>query len=273
MASVSGALRPCLLPGSTLRSIPRCYAGRNKFTVGALWDQVSGRSGVVKGANWNPDLTGGAASPFANNRTERVLFYGAAEIQKELSSGSHCLKSFCTKAVGGPTSSATQAGAESRTSIEQESNLEDPDSPSTWTIKMLYDGDCPLCMREVDMLRGRNKTYGTIKFVDISSDSYSPEENSDIDFEEAMGRIHAILRDGTILTNVAAFKRLYEEVGLGWVYAVTNFEPVGKLADSVYSFWAKYRLPLTGRPPLIEVLETRRQKQAESCDIGGCRTD
>lgn len=34
------------------------------------------------------------------------------------------------------------------------------------------------------MLRGRNKTYGTIKFVDISSDSYSPEENSDIDFEE-----------------------------------------------------------------------------------------
>ncbi|XP_039011332.1 uncharacterized protein At5g50100, chloroplastic-like [Hibiscus syriacus] len=50
-------------------------------------------------------------------------------------------------------------------------------SQQNWKIKMFYEGDCPLCMREVDMLRERNKQYGTIKFVDISSDDYSPEEN------------------------------------------------------------------------------------------------
>jgi hypothetical protein len=32
------------------------------------------------------------------------------------------------------------------------------------------------------MLRKRNENYGTIKFVDISSENYSPEENSGIDF-------------------------------------------------------------------------------------------
>jgi len=30
----------------------------------------------------------------------------------------------------------------------------------TWKVKMLYDGDCPLCMREVNMLvRARRHVY------------------------------------------------------------------------------------------------------------------
>lgn len=33
------------------------------------------------------------------------------------------------------------------------------------------------------MLRERNKRYGTIKFVDISSDAYSQEENQGLDYE------------------------------------------------------------------------------------------
>ncbi|KAG0614887.1 hypothetical protein M758_6G211400 [Ceratodon purpureus] len=53
-----------------------------------------------------------------------------------------------------------------------------------WKIKMLYDGECPLCMREVNMLRERNKNYGdAIKFVDICADGYAAEENCNIDFE------------------------------------------------------------------------------------------
>lgn len=33
------------------------------------------------------------------------------------------------------------------------------------------------------MLRERNKNYGTIKFVDISSDDYSPEQNQGLGYE------------------------------------------------------------------------------------------
>ncbi|CAN0903267.1 Uncharacterized protein At5g50100, chloroplastic [Linum grandiflorum] len=140
-----------------------------------------------------------------------------------------------------------------------------------WKIKMLYDGDCPLCMREVDMLRERNKTYGTIKFVDISSDDYSPQENQGLDYETAMGRIHAVMADGTVVTDVEAFRRLYEQVGLGWVYAITKYEPIGKVADAVYGFWAKYRLQVTGRPPLEQVLAARKKK-GESCkDSNDCK--
>ncbi|KAF4390960.1 hypothetical protein CsatB_017894 [Cannabis sativa] len=149
---------------------------------------------------------------------------------------------------------------------------EESSSPENWRIKMLYDGDCPLCMREVNMLRERNKSYGTIKFVDICSEDYSPQENQGLDFETAMGKIHAILSDGTVVTDVEAFRKLYEEVGLGWVYAITKYEPIGKIADAVYGVWAKYRLPITGRPPLEQIMEARRKNKGEVCkDNNSCK--
>ncbi|XP_047068108.1 uncharacterized protein At5g50100, chloroplastic-like [Lolium rigidum] len=121
------------------------------------------------------------------------------------------------------------------------------------------------------MLRERNKSYGTINFVDISSKDYSPEDNQGLDYETAMGRIHAIVSDGTIVTDVEAFRRLYEEVGLGWVYAVTKYEPVATIANAVYGVWAKYRMEVTGRPPLEEVFAARRQagecKDDKSCKM------
>ncbi|KAM4107245.1 hypothetical protein ACJW30_04G127300 [Castanea mollissima] len=125
-------------------------------------------------------------------------------------------------------------------------------SPQNWTIKMLYDGDCPLCMREVNMLRERNKDYGTIKFVDISSDEYSPEENQGLDYK-------------------TAFRRLYEQVGLGWVYAITKYEPIATITDAVYGVWAKYRLQITGRPPLEDILELRKNKDEVCNDRNSCK--
>ncbi|XP_072994662.1 uncharacterized protein At5g50100, chloroplastic [Typha latifolia] len=149
--------------------------------------------------------------------------------------------------------------------------LKDDCSSKTWKIKMLYDGDCPLCMREVNMLKERNRSYGAIKFVDISSNDYSPEENEGLDYETVMGRIHAILSDGTVVRDVEAFRRLYEEIGLGWVYTITKYEPVATIANAIYSVWAKYRLQITGRPSLEDILESRRKLTAICNDDKVCR--
>lgn len=144
-------------------------------------------------------------------------------------------------------------------------------SPPKWKVKMLYDGDCPLCMREVNILKERNKNYNAINFVDISSDDYSPDDNQGLDYETAMGKIHAIMSDGTVVTNVEAFRKLYEAVDLGWVYAITKYEPVATIADAVYGVWAKYRLQVTGRPPLEQVLEARKKKDEICNDNKSCR--
>lgn len=159
-----------------------------------------------------------------------------------------------------------QSGIRSEVKMEPMTEVKDKNNASeTWKIKMLYDGDCPLCMREVNMLRERNKPYGAIKFVDISSNDYSPEDNEGLDYKTVMGRIHAILSDGTVVRDVEAFRRLYEVVGLGWVYAITKYEPVATVASLAYSFWAKYRLQVTGRPPLEDILEARKRNMGEVC--------
>ncbi|KAL9239579.1 hypothetical protein vseg_013888 [Gypsophila vaccaria] len=141
-----------------------------------------------------------------------------------------------------------------------------------WQVKMLYDGDCPLCMKEVNMLQERNKKYnGAIKFVDISSEDYSPEDNQGLDYTTAMGRIHAILSDGTVVKDVEAFRKLYEAVGLGWIYAITKYEPVASIADAVYGVWAKYRLQITGRPSMEVILKSRTKKEGMCNDNDTCK--
>ncbi|KNA08466.1 hypothetical protein SOVF_162300 [Spinacia oleracea] len=155
---------------------------------------------------------------------------------------------------------------------KRDEEMKQDNNDQNWKIKMLYDGDCPLCMREVNMLREKDKENGAIKFVNISSEDYSPEENQGLDYKIVMGKIHAILSDGTVVTNVEAFRKLYEAVGLGWVYAITKYKPVAIVAEAVYGVWAKYRLQITGRPPIEQILESRRMKKDEVCnDSNSCK--
>jgi predicted DCC family thiol-disulfide oxidoreductase YuxK len=133
----------------------------------------------------------------------------------------------------------------------------------TWKIKLLYDGDCPLCLREVNFLRKRDAGRGIVAFVNIADLNYSPAENGGISYEAAMGRIHALLPDGRILQDVAVFRRVYEELGLGWVYAITKWQPMETIANLVYKLWAALRLPLTGRPNLDILKAQRSEKLSE----------
>ncbi len=143
-------------------------------------------------------------------------------------------------------------------------------STPTWQIDLLYDGACPLCVREVNFLRRRDGGRGLVQFTDIASPDYDPAAHGGVDFETAMGRIHAVFPDGTVIRNVAVFRAVYEVLGMGWVYAITRLPGVGAIADWLYGIWADYRLPLTGRPPLAEIVHDR-QVQCSSGDR--CRLD
>jgi len=129
-------------------------------------------------------------------------------------------------------------------------------------------------VKEIDFLKARNEIYKSVDFVDISAEDYIPEDNQGIDFETAMGTIHAILPDGTVVTGIPVFQKLYEAVGLGWVYSFLKIPGIPALANRVYDFWAYYRLPITGRPSLAVVLEARRQKKGDasycSTETGSC---
>ena len=143
-------------------------------------------------------------------------------------------------------------------------------SPQSWQIKLLYDSECPLCMREVNFLQRRDAGRGLVAFVDIADSSYAPDANGGIDYETAMGRIHAVLPDGKVIKNVEVFRRVYEILGMGWIYAATKLPIIGAIVDKLYEIWADWRLALTGRPNLATVVANRQQRI--ECDIqGSCR--
>ncbi|GAB4146503.1 MAG: DUF393 domain-containing protein [Cyanobacteria bacterium J069] len=136
----------------------------------------------------------------------------------------------------------------------------------TWQIKLLYDGECPLCVKEVNFLRAKDAGRGLVDFVDIASDDYSPADNGGIEFATAMGRIHAVLPDGSSIKNVEVFRRVYEVLGMGWIYALTKVPVIGAIADWLYGIWADWRLRLTGRPDLAELVRQRQERL--TCDLG-----
>lgn len=71
-------------------------------------------------------------------------------------------------------------------------------------IRMLYDGDCPLCMREVNMLKRRDEGRGKIDYVDISFEDYSAEQNANISYEQARRRPGRLQSRMSIVQNCAA---------------------------------------------------------------------
>lgn len=157
----------------------------------------------------------------------------------------------------------------SAANTEFSKSIEIKPAPS-WQIELLYDSQCPLCVREVNFLQKRDAGRGLVAFVDIADDRYNPEAHGGIDYETAMGRIHAVLPDGTTVKNVEVFRRIYEILGMGWVYAVTKLPIVGAIANWLYEIWADWRLPLTGRPDLATVMGDRT-KRAECETEGRCR--
>ncbi|MEQ9672314.1 thiol-disulfide oxidoreductase DCC family protein [Coleofasciculus sp. G2-EDA-02] len=147
-----------------------------------------------------------------------------------------------------------------------------PQQAPSWQIKLLYDGECPLCLREVHFLQQRDGGRGLVEFVDIADESYNPEDHSGIDYETAMGRIHGILPDGKIIKDIEVFRTVYEILGMGWIYAPTRLPILNILANQIYTIWANLRLKLTGRPSLA-TLVAQRQQRLDCPDDQKCRLE
>lgn len=113
------------------------------------------------------------------------------------------------------------------------------------TIEMFYDGDCPLCMRETRLL-GRMDRHRRILFTNIAAPGFDPSAVGRTQ-DELMAKMHARLADGTWVTGVEVFRRLYSAVGFGPIVWITRLPLIRQLMDFGYVVFAKNRLRLTGR--------------------------
>lgn len=112
-------------------------------------------------------------------------------------------------------------------------------------FEVFFDGDCPMCRREIEMLRWLDKR-DRVTFTDISEAGFdaTPLGTS---WEALMAEIHGRTGDGRWVKGVEVFRQLYSAVGFSWLVPVTRIPGISHLLDAGYVVFAKNRLRLTGR--------------------------
>jgi len=118
-------------------------------------------------------------------------------------------------------------------------------SVKPYPLAVYFDGECPICRREIDLMKIFNRR-DRLQFIDFSGGSYRSVEHGLSPCD--LGRvIHARWSDGTIITGVEVFQEMWEAIGLGFLSRFARLPMIKKLLVRAYAWFAKNRLRLTGR--------------------------
>ena len=77
-------------------------------------------------------------------------------------------------------------------------------------IRCFHDGDCPLCRREVRLMR-RLDSHNRVDWIDLNS-RHPAMEAAGISREQAMAALHVVGPDGRVVSGVPAFLMIWERL-------------------------------------------------------------
>jgi predicted DCC family thiol-disulfide oxidoreductase YuxK len=118
-------------------------------------------------------------------------------------------------------------------------NLEPSAAIKVPQLTFFYDGQCPLCMKEIRMLNGWN-TSAAVAFVNL----LSAEEMivfSEVDIDDAQRSLLALTSDGAILRGVDATYAVWAALGKGHWMAPLNWRWLRPITLLAYRIFARYR--------------------------------
>ena len=99
---------------------------------------------------------------------------------------------------------------------------------------VFYDGDCPVCAREIALLRPRAEG---VAFVDVAR-----AVPAGLDHAAALARLHVRLADGRMVSGAAAFAELWQRVPqTRWLGRLVGWTPVTPLAELAYRGFLRAR--------------------------------
>ena len=149
-------------------------------------------------------------------------------------------------------------------------------------LNIIYDSKCSVCKWEIDFLASRDERVNhpnrKLKMTDIEDPNYNPNDpaNAQVSYAQGMASMHAVTPDGKVLNGVPVFRVAYEQVGLGWLFAITTWPMMKPAADAAYHLFAKYRTQVTRNSTLedlVQAYEERKkmvEEKKEDCEV--CET-
>jgi len=117
---------------------------------------------------------------------------------------------------------------------------------------MYHDGECPLCKFEVKTMQKLDVT-NAIHWVDITKDK-DELKKAGISYVKAMARIHVQDENKNMQTGVRAFLTVWKHLPY-YRRLIPLFSHIPFLllvSEFLYTEFAKYRLPLTGKKSLTK---------------------
>lgn len=106
---------------------------------------------------------------------------------------------------------------------------------------LFFDGDCPLCSREVAHYRRLDRA-SRVEWVDLNK--HQPRLLAyGIDTQRAMARIHAVTSHGQVVSGVPAFITVWRELPYYRVLAsLARWPGLVRVLDRAYDRFAAWRL-------------------------------
>ena len=117
--------------------------------------------------------------------------------------------------------------------------------PEKWTVQVFFDGDCPLCRREIDMIRKLDRAH-VIWFSDIANKDFNAADWGK-NTSQLMAEIHARKPNGEWLIGVETFRAIYHAIGFRRLVRLSRLPVINFALNWGYKYFAKNRLRLTGR--------------------------
>ncbi len=111
-------------------------------------------------------------------------------------------------------------------------------TPPKTVITILYDGQCPICSREIAWLGNRQPCR--LAFQDVHEDGFDPVTLG-VSLNELLAEIHGIKADGQLIKGIDVFAIAYSAAGLKWLAAPLLWPWSRPLLIRFYSWFALYR--------------------------------
>ncbi len=130
-----------------------------------------------------------------------------------------------------------------------------------WPLTLYFDGECPLCAREIKLLR-KHSTAERLLLVDISSAGFDAAAWG-FTLEQMHASLHARFADGTWVTGLDATLWSWRAAGLGAWVAPLAWRPLRPLLIVGYNLFCRLRPHLAWLPHPDGSTRCR----AQSCDV------
>lgn len=124
-------------------------------------------------------------------------------------------------------------------------------------LEVYFDGSCPICSREVSFIK-RHDAEQRVRFTDMTARDFDAT-TLHLDPQALTERIHARTPEGTVVTAVEVFRRIYGDLGYRRLVKFSRRPWIARILDTGYDWFAKHRKHLSRWYGVVEPRAARQR--------------